>query len=75
MARYVLLGFTLCVQELDDGGRLFELRHANQVNDRNSISLHFRVAHSGNAERLFSSYCLVIHLNKEMNKNLYMSCF
>ncbi|KAM3725129.1 FYVE, RhoGEF and PH domain-containing protein [Dirofilaria immitis] len=50
VARYVLLGFTFCVQELDDGGRLFELRHANQVNDRNSISLNFRVAHSGNAE-------------------------
>ncbi|VDK73363.1 unnamed protein product, partial [Onchocerca ochengi] len=50
VARYVLLGFTFCVQELDDGGRLFELRHANQVNDRNSISLHFRVAHSGSAE-------------------------
>lgn len=54
MARYVLLGFTLCAQELDDGGRLFELRHANQVNERNGISLHFRVAHSGNAERLFT---------------------
>uniref|UniRef100_A0A915PTU7 Uncharacterized protein n=1 Tax=Setaria digitata TaxID=48799 RepID=A0A915PTU7_9BILA len=51
VARYVLLGFTLCVQELDDGGRLFELRHANQVNERNAISLHFRVAHSGSAER------------------------
>ncbi|OZC10607.1 PH domain protein [Onchocerca flexuosa] len=55
VARYVLLGFTFCVQELDDGGRLFELRHANQVNDRNSISLHFRVAHSGSAERWYKT--------------------
>ncbi|KAK6111579.1 FYVE zinc finger family protein [Brugia pahangi] len=53
VARYVLIGFTLCVQELDDGGRLFELRHANQVNESSCISLHFRVAHSGSAERLF----------------------
>ncbi|VDN02295.1 unnamed protein product [Thelazia callipaeda] len=51
VARYVLLGFTLCVQELDDGGRLFELRHVNQVNGRSTITLHFRVAHSGNARR------------------------
>ncbi|CAG9534807.1 unnamed protein product [Cercopithifilaria johnstoni] len=53
VARYVLLGFTLCTQELDDGGRLFELRHANQVNERNGISLHFRIAHSGSAERWY----------------------
>ncbi|VDM22519.1 unnamed protein product [Wuchereria bancrofti] len=53
VARYVLLGFTLCVQELDDGGRLFELRHANQVNESSGISLHFRVAHSGSAERWY----------------------
>ncbi|VDK67983.1 unnamed protein product [Litomosoides sigmodontis] len=33
VARYVLLGFTLCAQELDDGGRLFELRHANQIHE------------------------------------------
>ncbi|EFO23649.2 hypothetical protein LOAG_04833 [Loa loa] len=55
VARYVLLGFTLCVQESDDGGRLFELRHANQVNERNGISLHFRVAHSGSAERWYKT--------------------
>lgn len=53
VARYVLIGFTLCVQELDDGGRLFELRHANQVNKSSCISLHFRVAHSGSAERWY----------------------
>lgn len=62
MARYVLLGFTLYVQELDDGGRLFELRHANQVNERNGISLHFRIAHSGSAERLLLDTWLIINL-------------
>ncbi|MCP9265388.1 BMA-TAG-77 [Dirofilaria immitis] len=68
VARYVLLGFTFCVQELDDGGRLFELRHANQVNDRNSISLNFRVAHSGNAERLFIRHLVVQDAKKRIGE-------
>lgn len=49
-ARHVLLGFELRESELEEGGRLFELHHVNQIVNT-SISICFRVAHSGNAER------------------------
>lgn len=53
ISRHVLVGYTLRTEELEDGGRFFELCHVNQV-EGNSIVIALRVAHSGNAERFIS---------------------
>jgi hypothetical protein len=51
--QHIILGFDLSTKELDNGGRVFELLHRNQIQtDRKDQVIAFRVEHSKSAEKL-----------------------
>jgi len=50
--KVLIFGYSLHTEDLDDGSRLFQLRHANQFKtDKKETVIAFRVVHNGSSEK------------------------